>query len=184
MLKKSRFFSAFLIALAFVITVTTAVKLYAAYVGQPVASIQLIDPSDNPKAIPYIGEKVVSIMYTDPDAKDVNDPLSDAIKAKNYSKAKYVAIGIANCKETYIPNGAIRYKTRQKAAQFPDAVFLLDEGRTLQNAWQLEGGNGAGIVILVGKDKKIKFLRKITSQDQSRAAINDFLAALDAEVKK
>lgn len=184
MLKKHKFFSAMLIALALVLTVSAGIRLYAAYVGQVVSSIQLQDPNWSPKAIPYIGERVVSIMYTDPDAKDVNDPLSDAINAKKYPKSKYVAIGIANCKETFWADGLIASKTREKQAQFPEAIFLLDKNRTLANAWQLGNGNGTGIVILIGKDKKIKFISYVKNQGQSKAIINDFISTLDAELKK
>ncbi len=183
MLKKKKLMAA-VIVLSLFIGVSAAIKLYAAYVGQTVSSVQLQDPDWNPKAIPYIGERIVSIMYTDPDAKDVNDPLSNAITAKNYPKSKYVAIGIANCKETIWADALIAKKTREKRDQFPDAIFLLDKDRILQNAWQLDSGNGKGIVILIGKDKKIKYISYIKNQDQSTAIINEFLAALDAEIGK
>src|SRR6266498_3634082 len=97
-----------------------------AALGKSVSSLQLVDPNDQAKAIPFIGEKVVVLFYTDPDEKDVNDPLSEALKAKNYPKDKYAGIGIANCKDTWIPDAAIRMKARQKEKQFPGSIVLLD----------------------------------------------------------
>jgi len=88
MLKKSSFKS-LIAALVFIVAISAGIKLYAAYVGQAVNSLQLIDVYDNPKAMPYIGQKVISIMYTDPDVKDVNDPLSNAMDAKKYDKTNF-----------------------------------------------------------------------------------------------
>ncbi|MFW5781526.1 MAG: hypothetical protein ACOCXD_03065, partial [Bacteroidota bacterium] len=93
--------------------------------GKTVSTLKVIDPDNNPKDIPYLGEKVVMILYTDPDEKDVNDPLSNAVKAKKFPDAAYQGIGIANCKDTWIPDAAIRMKARQKQEQFPGSVILL-----------------------------------------------------------
>ena len=100
-----------------------------AFVGKTLTTVQLIDPNDNPKAIPFLGEKIVVIFYTDPDVKDINDPLSEAIKAKNYPKDKYSGIGIANCKDSWIPNAGVRLKVRQKEKQFPGSIFVDENKR-------------------------------------------------------
>lgn len=65
-----------------------SVQLTALSIGQEISSIQLLDANDAPKAIPYVGTKVITLFYTDPDVKDINDPLSNAIKAKKYPKEK------------------------------------------------------------------------------------------------
>ena len=180
MLKKSSFKS-LIAALVFAVAVTAG---YAAYVGQTVSAIQLFDVYDQPMAIPNIGTKVVTIMYTDPDVKDVNDPLSNAIKAKNFPAAKYAAVGIANCKVTWIPDAGIRMKSKQKQQQFKDSTIMLDTNNTLSGAWQLGDCNKAGVVIIIGKDKKIKYINYVKSEDASRAAINEVLPILEAAIKK
>lgn len=157
---------------------------YAAYVGQVVSTVQLYDVYDKPMAIPHIGSKVVTIMYTDPDVKDVNDPLSDAIKAKNFPGAKYAAVGIANCKVTWIPDAGIRAASKKKQQQFKDSTIMLDTNKALATAWQLGDCNGAGVVIIVGKDKKIKYINYVKSADASRAAANEVLPIIEAEIKK
>lgn len=185
MLRIKRFVPAVLVVLSLVIVVTVAVKLYAAaYVGQVVSSVQLLDVYDNPKAIPYIGERVISIMYTDPDVKDVNDPLSNAMDAKKYPKGKLSAMGIANCKDTWIPDAGIRMKAKQKQNQFPESVILLDTNKTLSVAWGLGNCDGSGVVIIIGKDKKIKYIKYVRSQSESSAIANEVLAVIDAEIKK
>ncbi len=183
MLKKSSF-KLSIASLALVVAISAGIKLYAAYVGQAVTGLQIIDVYDNPKVMPYFGQKVISIMYTDPDVKDVNDPLSDAMDAKKYDKTKLCAMGIANCKDTWIPNAGIRMKAKQKQNQFPDSVILLDENKTLSGAWQLGNCDGAGVVIIIGKDKKIKYIKYVKSKDESRAIIGEVLPILDAEIAK
>ena len=162
-------------------------NLYAqqtATVGKTLSSLQLVDPNDAPKAIPFIGAKVIAIFYTDPDEKDVNDPLSDAIKAKNFPKDKYAGIGIANCKDTWIPDAAIRMKARQKEKQFPGSIILLDTKRDLSKAWGLGDCNGLGVVIIIGKDAKIKFIKNIKTQEESKAIISAVLKIIQEELAK
>jgi predicted transcriptional regulator len=123
-------------------------------------------------------------MYTDPDVKDVNDPLSDAIKAKNFPGAKYAAVGIANCKVTWIPDAGIRAASKKKQQQFKDSTIMLDTNKALATAWQLGDCNGAGVVIIVGKDKKIKYINYVKSPAASKAAINEAIPIIEAEIKK
>lgn len=155
-----------------------------ATVGKTVNSIALVDPDNSPKAIPFIGSKVIALFYTDPDTKDVNDPLSDALKAKNFSKDKYAGIGIANCKETWIPDAAIRMKARQKEKQFPGSIILLDANRTLAKAWNLGDCNEMGVVIIIGKDAKIKYIKNVKTQEESKAIINTVVKTVQDELAK
>jgi len=152
--------------------------------GQSVKSLTLIDPNDNPAEIPYIGEKVLMIVYTDPDVKDVNDPLSNSIKAKKFDTSVYSAIGIANCEETWIPNAAIRMKAKQKAEQFEGSVILLDEDKIVEKAWQLGDCNEKGVVIIIGKDKKIKYIKKVETEEESKKITPEVIRIIEQEIKK
>ncbi|MCP4131640.1 MAG: hypothetical protein GY754_11735 [bacterium] len=173
-----------LLSIVFLFVSMVGTNLHAASVGQSLGSVKIINPSDKPAWIPQIGKKVLTIMYTDPDEKDVNDPLSNAIKGKNYSKEKYLGIGIGNCKDTWIPNAAIRYKARGKAKQFKGSVILLDEKRAVSKKWGLGNCDDLGVVIVVGKDRKIKFIKKIKNKAESRAIISAVLKVIDEEIAK
>lgn len=155
-----------------------------AKVGKSVTAVRILDSNGTPKNIPFIGSKVVTIFYTDPDVKDVNDPLSDALKAKNFSKDQYAGIGIANCKDTWLPNSAIKMKAREKEKQFPGSVVMIDESNVVSIAWGLGVCDGAGVVVVVGKDSKIKFVKTIKSQNDSRAAIQTVLKIIQDEMAK
>lgn len=158
--------------------------LFALTVGQPITSPTLLDSNNKATTIPALGSKVLTIMYTDPDVKDVNDVLSNAIKAKNYSASKYQGIGIANCKDTWIPDVAIRKASRDKEKQFPGAIILVDENKILSSAWALGDCDSAGVVIIIGTDKKVKYVKKNKSSADSSASIAEVIKVLDAEMKK
>jgi uncharacterized protein len=169
----------FLVAACFLIKLDA---LAQSPVGKIVGTLKLMDPNNNPKDIPFVGEKVIMILYTDPDVKDVNDPLSDAVKAKNFPKDKYAGIGVANCKDTWIPNAGIRMKSRQKEKQFPGSTIMLDTDRILPKACGLADCNEAGVLVIIGKDKIIKYVKYIKSQDESKAAIQEVIKIITQEL--
>ncbi|MEI7422581.1 MAG: YtfJ family protein [Prolixibacteraceae bacterium] len=152
--------------------------------GKTMTALQISDPNNQPKAIPFVGEKVLLIQYTDPDVKDVNDKLSEAVKAKKFSDKAYQGIGIANCKDTWIPNAGIRMKARQKEKQFPGSVIMLDENRVVPTALGLGDCNGMGVLLIVGKDKVIKYMKKITTEAESESVTAEVVKLLEAEINK
>jgi predicted transcriptional regulator len=167
-----------------------AFNVNAASVGENVAPVELLkfnlaEDSWKNAPIPAIGQKVVSIMYTDIDVSDINDPLSDAINKKKYTKEKYAAVGIGNSKDAPgIWNKIIRYIAKKKQIKYKDAHILLDETYSLKNAWNLGDCNQRAVVIIIGKDGKIKYIKKIKSDKESEAMINEVFAVLDVETAK
>ncbi len=153
-------------------------------VGKTFSSLMISDANNEPKAIPFVGEKVLLIQYTDPDVKDINDKLSEAVKAKKFDDKLYQGIGIANCKDTWIPNAGIRMKARQKEKQFAGSVIMLDENLIVPKAFGLGDCNGAGVLMVVGKDKVIKYMKKITSEAESLKAAPEVVKLLEEEISK
>ena len=155
-----------------------------AVVGKTMSPLMITDGNNQPKAIPFVGEKVLLIQYTDPDVKDVNDKLSDAVKAKKFDARLYQGIGIANCKDTWIPNAGIRMKARQKEKQYAGSVILLDENHIVPKALDLGDCNAMGVLLIVGKDKAIKYMKKIASEDESLKATPEVIKILEEEIGK
>lgn len=132
--------------------------------------------------IPYLGTKVLTIFYTDVDVADMNDPLSNAIKAKNYPEAVYKGIGIGNSKDAPLkPDVFIRMAAKRKMKQFPGSVILLDETYAFRNALGLGDCNQKAAVFVVGKDGKIKYFKKISSAAESQAQIAEVIPILNRE---
>jgi uncharacterized protein len=173
--------SAFVIALLPVLSLRAQPTIA---VGTTVTSVKVLDANDQPKNIPHIGEKVVSVFYTDPDARDVNNPLSEALKAQKFPKDKYAGIGVANCKDTWLPNSAIRMKAREKERQYPGSVILLDDNHLLAKAWGLGSCDDAGVVIIIGKDAKIKFFKPVKSEAESKAIVPTVLKIITDELAR
>ncbi len=147
---------AIIIAMALCLGVAVA---YALTVGQTVQNVELRDAENNPTMIPLLGTKLVSIFYNDADAADLNDPLADALKAKNFPKEKYEGMGIANLKDSKAPNFIIRKIIQGKIKKY-NSTILTDPDLILAKAWNLGDCNNTSVVIFIGKDMKVKYVHK------------------------
>jgi len=145
---------AILVVLAFSFTLAYAIGL-----GQKVSNVQVRDAENNPAKIPNLGNKVLSVFYNDADAADLNDPLADALKAKKFNEAKYQGIGIANLKDSKAPNFIIRKIVRGKIEKY-NSTILTDPDLILAKAWNLGNCNNTSVVIIIGKDRKVKYVKK------------------------
>jgi predicted transcriptional regulator len=126
----------------------------------PTATIQ--DANKQAAQIPGFGERVLLILYTDPDVADQNDKFADAVKAANVDPSKnfFQSIGVANMKDAPAkPNWIIRAIIRSKIKKY-NVSILADPERALPNQWKLCDCDDKSVVLLVGKDKKLKYYKK------------------------
>ena len=82
--------------------------------------------------------KVYYVVYVDPDEKDLNEKLNNAIKAKKYERNKYSSIAIINLAATWLPNFAIEASLKSKQEKFPDTLYVKDFKKFLVKRWGLE----------------------------------------------
>jgi len=127
-------------------------------VGYRVKSLKVRDASNNEARIPDIGKKVVTIFYTDPDVKDQNERFREILKAAKLDLKHYRGMGVVNMKDTWKPNFAIRSVVRKKVAKFK-SLILTDVDHTLKNSWGLGDCNEKDVVIIIGKDTRVKYLK-------------------------
>jgi predicted transcriptional regulator len=167
-------------------------SVYAASVGQEVSNVQIRDAEDNPATIPGIGTHVVALFYTDTEAADLGDPMADALKAKNYNKDVYSGLGVSNMKDSAAPNFLIRSIIKSKIEKYK-SVILTDVDLTLPKAWGLGDCKGKNVFVLIGKDKKIKYLKYVDKNTPWKPAeissvvkmVDDLLAKkAEAKAKK
>lgn len=151
-------------------------------IGKTVSNVTITNANDDAKPLPYYGEKLLMVLYTDPDVKDVNDPLSNAVKTKGFDKQLYQGIGVANCKDTWIPNSGIRMKARQKERDFPGSIVMIDADHTMAKAWGLTNCNETGYVVIIGKDKALKYIKQVKSQEESKAITNEVITVIEREL--
>ncbi|MFH1131388.1 MAG: YtfJ family protein [Pseudomonadota bacterium] len=148
---------AILIASVFVVASTQ--HAIALGVGDTVENVQVRDANDKPAAIPDLGKKVIALFYTDPDEKEQNEPFREMLKLNKFDRTRYRGMGIANLKDTWKPNFLVRKIIRRKIEKFK-SLILTDPDHILKNKWDLGDCNEKDVVIIIGKDKKVYYIKK------------------------
>lgn len=145
-----------LLALAALLVASSAP---AATVGEQLHNPTIRDANDAPASIPDFGRKVLAIFYTDPDVSDQNDPFADKLKAANLADAVYRGVGVANLKDTWLPNSVVRSIVRKKIAKY-DATILTDPEHLLSDAWKLGDCNDQSVVLVFDKHGAVQYVKK------------------------
>jgi predicted transcriptional regulator len=147
-----------------------ATSSMALKVGARVNTIKIKDASDKTVWLPDLGKKVISIFYTDPDAKDQNEPFREMLFRANLDNAKYRGIGVVNMKDTWKPNFIIRKVIQGKIKKFKSTI-LTDPGHLLKDKWRLGDCDDKDVVIIVGRDKRVKYVKmgKMTATERHQA---------------
>ncbi|MEA1918303.1 MAG: YtfJ family protein [Campylobacterota bacterium] len=83
-------------------------------------------------------EKVYILFYVDPDEKDTNNDLSNALKAKAFDRSKFNSVAIINMAATWLPNFAIASSLEKKQEKFPHTIYVKDLNKILVEKWELE----------------------------------------------
>jgi predicted transcriptional regulator len=129
-------------------------------VGATIENTTIQDANKQPSEIPDLGKKVLLLLYTDPDVADQNDPFGDEAKARNLDKTFFRSVGVANMEDAPAkPNWIIRAIVRSKIKKY-DVTILTDPDRSLAKAWDLGDCNQKSVVLLISKDKKLKYFKK------------------------
>ena len=79
---------------------------------------------------------------------------------------------------------ALVAKAKQKQEQFPGSVVLLDTDHVLSKAWGLRETNETGVFIIIGRDRKVKFISTVRKPEESKALIKEALKVLEEEINK
>lgn len=101
--------------------------------------------------------KVMSIFYVDPDEKDLNNHVEDALlKDPGLERnVRYKGLGITNLKASKMPNFLIKEVIKNKQEK-TGAVILLDYDFTILKLWGLK--NDTSSVVLLDKDRICRYV--------------------------
>lgn len=144
----------------FLLPLLFSLSLSAVEIGQPLPGITL----DNDKGGRVTGEawssselqgKVHLLFYVDPDEKDLNNALSDAVKAAELDRSRYASVAIINMAATWKPNFAINAALKSKQEKFPHTVYVKDMDKYVVNAWGVADDNSD--IIVIDKMGKVLF---------------------------
>lgn len=155
----------------------------AAGVGDTVENVELRSGDEKPRFIPGFGERVLTIFYTDADVADMNDPLADALKKRAIDRSKHEGIGVANLRDSFAPNFIIAAVVRDKIKKY-DSTILLDPDVKLARAWGLGPCNNTSVVVVVGQDKQIKYVRTGPVRGEEIAKVVSLIETLTGEGPK
>lgn len=98
-------------------------------------------------------DKVTILFYVDPDKKDVNNALSNSLKAKHFDRKKYRSVAIVNLAATWLPNAVIEAKLSRKQKEFPDTIYVKDKKKILVEKWGLK--DDCSDILLFDKSGKL-----------------------------
>ena len=102
-----------------------------------------------------VSEKIIVLFYVDPDESELNNHVSDALKAEDYPKEKYGSIGMANMAATWLPNFAINMKLKSKQEKHKNTLYVKDLDKTLVKKWGLSDDNSN--VVVFGKNGRVLY---------------------------
>ncbi len=123
-------------------------------VGMPASDWSFEDADGKTYSMASWEGKVLLINYVDPDAADLNEHFTDAMKkakeAGRLTDEHYKGIGIADCAATWKPNFAIRSIAGRKAKKY-NTTILFDYDGSLRKAWGLQ--KDSANAVLLDKDR-------------------------------
>ena len=81
--------------------------------------------------------KVRVLFYVDPDEKEQNEHVGQAIQKANLDKEFYGSVAVINMGATWLPNFAVARSLKSKQAQYPRTVYVKDINKSLVKRWGL-----------------------------------------------
>jgi len=100
--------------------------------------------------------KVHVLFYVDPDEKDLNEPLTQALKKRHFDRKGFSSVAVVNLAATWKPNVIIEALLKKKQKEFPDTVYVKDKKSVLVKEWALADNNSDILVF----DKQGKLIYK------------------------
>ena len=109
--------------------------------------------------------KIFVLFYVDPDFKNLNSHVSDALKAKMYDGEKFASIAVINMAATWLPNFAINASIKSKQKKFPRTTYVKDLNKILVKKWNLADDNSN--VLVFDQDAKLlyKYFGKVPDDE-------------------
>lgn len=90
--------------------------------------------------------RVYVLFYVDPDFSDLNNALSEALKAENFTADVYQSLAVINMGATWLPNFAIDGKLKEKQKNYPDTIYVRDLHKLMVKEWKLADDNNDVVV--------------------------------------
>jgi predicted transcriptional regulator len=150
--------------------------------GGKAAAFSLPDLNGVMWASQQFAGKVVVVVHADPDHRDDNDPLCEAVKQAvsrgRLSGDLVLGLGIADCQTSWLPKPLLRLLAKFKARKY-GATVLFDQDGAVRRDWCLQGA--ASTVVILDKSGVCRFLATGKLPSERFPAVIDLLASLQRE---
>lgn len=101
---------------------------------------------------------VTTFFYIDPDERVSNEPLEAAFKKEKFPLDKFKSVAVINLGATWIPNGIINSKLKDKQKEFSHTVYVKDFKKKIVEWWGL--ADDSVNVVVFDKEGKVAFMKK------------------------
>lgn len=118
--------------------------------------------------------KVTSLFYVDPDERDLNAHLGEALKEKRYPLDKYQSMAIINMAATWLPNVILENLLKAKQKIYPATIFVKDKAGILVNMWSL--ADNSSDILIFDKTGRVLFSKDGKLSDQE---VKNVLSLID-----
>ncbi|PWJ40159.1 YtfJ family protein [Sediminitomix flava] len=132
-------------------------------VGDKIENVKIRDSKDKPVDIPFFGEKVLMVYYSDPDKPSRNSFLTERMKEEELNGEDFYGFGIVNLKDApFFPNGVVRFMIRQEEKKNAkhNVKIYTDPDHILKKAWNLGDVNDQFAIIVVSKEGEVLFYQE------------------------
>ncbi len=147
----------------------------SAQVGEKVSEVKVLNVKNDTVNLPMLGEKGLLIFYQDPGHPDENSNLQDYFKTHPINGSGVESYGVVNMAAApLIPNGLIKRMAR-KRVKGTNAQVYFDPNSALGRGWHLTDAGKASCVILVGKDRVIRFYKAGQVTDTEMQEVIDWV---------
>ena len=97
--------------------------------------------------------KIYTVFYVDPDEKDLNQPLAQALQARKFDRKQVDSVAIINLAATWIPNTILETILKKKQKEFPHTLYVKDKKKVLVKKWKLADDNS--VILIFDKQGKL-----------------------------
>jgi len=122
-----------------------------------------------------ISGKVYVLFYVDPDEKEINQHVTEALTKEKYPRDQFGIIAVMNLGATWLPNFVIESMLKSKQNKIANTIYVKDRTKELVKKWTLKDDS----FDVIAFDKRG---RVIFSQDGKLS--KEDLETLNKEVKK
>ncbi|MCB9061146.1 MAG: transcriptional regulator [Halobacteriovoraceae bacterium] len=124
-------------------------------------------------------KKVTIVFYVDPDKKDVNEHVGEALSKEQFDLKNYQSYAIINMDATMTPNFILNSILSKKQKKYPNTIYVKDFTKHLVKTWNLQDDQSH--ILLFDKSGRLIFEQYDKLNDKS---VNELINLIKENMKK